>query len=104
VAERGQVNPGSLRGIPDVLVRMHVHDVFAVRRYKCHRERRGIGAHISILRKHMACCFIPIADEGAYRPVGVVQLKQHFRSRSQRAFLRHLQETTRDQAGHLRIA
>ena len=56
------------------------------------------------LEKRDGCCFIPIADEGAYRRVGVVQLKQHFRSRSQRAFLRHLQETTRDQEGHLEIA
>src|SRR5437588_267759 len=39
-----------------------------------------------------------------HRRVGVVQLKQHFRSRSQRAFLRHLQQTTRDQEGHLEIA
>jgi len=56
------------------------------------------------LEKRDGCCFIPIADEGAYRRVGVVQLKQHFRSRSQRAFLRHLQETTRDKEGHLEIA
>ncbi|PYX79449.1 MAG: LysR family transcriptional regulator [Acidobacteria bacterium] len=56
------------------------------------------------LEKRDGCCFIPIADEGAYRRVGVVQLKQHFRSRSQRAFLRHLQQTTRDQEGHLEIA
>ena len=56
------------------------------------------------LEKRDGCCFIPIADEGAYRRVGVVQLKQHFRSRSQRAFLRHLQQTTRDKEGHLEIA
>ncbi|HYL12093.1 MAG TPA: LysR substrate-binding domain-containing protein [Terriglobales bacterium] len=48
------------------------------------------------LEKREGCCFIPIADDGAYRRVGVVQLKQHFRSRSQRAFMRHLQETAND--------
>jgi LysR family hydrogen peroxide-inducible transcriptional activator len=36
------------------------------------------------------CRFIPLADEGAYRRVGIVQLKQHFRSRAHQAFLKHL--------------
>jgi LysR family transcriptional regulator, hydrogen peroxide-inducible genes activator len=27
------------------------------------------------------CRFIPLADEGAFRRVGIVQLKHHFRSR-----------------------
>lgn len=38
------------------------------------------------------CRFIAIADEGAYRRVGVVQLKQHFRSRAHQVFLAHLQQ------------
>ena len=38
------------------------------------------------------CCFIPLADEGAYRRIGIVQLKQHFRSRVHSAFLKHLQQ------------
>ena len=39
------------------------------------------------------CRFIPIADEGAYRRVGIVQLKQHFRSRAHTTFLQHLQQS-----------
>jgi LysR family transcriptional regulator, hydrogen peroxide-inducible genes activator len=38
------------------------------------------------------CRFIPIADENAFRRVGIVQLKQHFRSRVHRGFLDHLRE------------
>jgi LysR family hydrogen peroxide-inducible transcriptional activator len=38
------------------------------------------------------CRFVPLADEGAYRRVGILQLKQRFRSRVHRAFLRHLQD------------
>lgn len=38
------------------------------------------------------CRFIPIADEGAHRRTGIVQLKQRFRSRAHRAFLKHLQQ------------
>jgi len=37
------------------------------------------------------CRFLPLADEGAYRRVGILQLKQHFRSRIHRAFVQHLQ-------------
>jgi LysR family hydrogen peroxide-inducible transcriptional activator len=43
------------------------------------------------VEKREGCCFVPIADEGAFRRVGVVQLKQHFHSRAQRVFLEHLQ-------------
>ncbi len=42
------------------------------------------------------CRFLPLADESAYRRIGLVQLKQHFRSRVHRAFLSHLQETQED--------
>jgi LysR family hydrogen peroxide-inducible transcriptional activator len=45
------------------------------------------------LEKREGCRFIPIADEGAYRRVGVVQLKQHFCGRAQQAFLQHLQKS-----------
>jgi LysR family transcriptional regulator, hydrogen peroxide-inducible genes activator len=38
------------------------------------------------------CKFLPIVDENAFRRVGIVQLKQHFRSRVHRAFLDHLRE------------
>jgi LysR family hydrogen peroxide-inducible transcriptional activator len=36
------------------------------------------------------CKFLPITDESAFRRIGIVQLKQHFRSRVHRAFLDHL--------------
>src|SRR2546425_7517589 len=45
------------------------------------------------VEKREGCRFIPIADEAACRRVGAVQLKQHFRSRAQDAFLKHLQQT-----------
>jgi LysR family hydrogen peroxide-inducible transcriptional activator len=49
------------------------------------------------VERRPGCCFIPIAGYEAYRRVGVVQLRQHFHSRAQRAFLRLLQQSvTRD--------
>ena len=48
------------------------------------------------VEKREGCRFIPLADAGAYRRVGVVELRQHFRSRAQRAFLRHLQQSLAD--------
>jgi LysR family transcriptional regulator, hydrogen peroxide-inducible genes activator len=44
--------------------------------------------------KRDGCCFIPIADEASHRRVGVVRLKQHFCSRAQQAFLRHLERAS----------
>jgi LysR family hydrogen peroxide-inducible transcriptional activator len=38
------------------------------------------------------CCFIPLAEEKAFRRIGVVQMKQHFRTRIHRAFLEHLRQ------------
>jgi LysR family hydrogen peroxide-inducible transcriptional activator len=38
------------------------------------------------------CRFIPLADKGAFRRVGIVQLKQHFRRRAHHAFLKHIQQ------------
>jgi LysR family hydrogen peroxide-inducible transcriptional activator len=43
------------------------------------------------VEKREGCRFLPLADEGSYRRVGIVQLKQHFRSRVHRAFVEHLQ-------------
>jgi LysR family hydrogen peroxide-inducible transcriptional activator len=43
------------------------------------------------------CRFLALADEGAYRRVGIVQLKQRFRSRVHRAFLEHLRQSQRQQ-------
>jgi LysR family hydrogen peroxide-inducible transcriptional activator len=45
------------------------------------------------VEKREGCRFIPIVDDGAYRRVGVVQLKQHFSGRAQQAFLQHLQNS-----------
>jgi LysR family hydrogen peroxide-inducible transcriptional activator len=55
------------------------------------------GAGVSVVPRMAAqatrgCRFIPIADNGASRRVGVVQLKQHFRSRAHAAFLKHLKQ------------
>jgi LysR family transcriptional regulator, hydrogen peroxide-inducible genes activator len=47
------------------------------------------------VEKRDGCRFIPIADAGSFRRVGVVQLKQHFRSRAQEAFLKHLQQSVK---------
>ena len=38
------------------------------------------------VEKREGCRFLPLADEGAYRRVGTLQLKQHFRSRIHQAF------------------
>jgi LysR family transcriptional regulator, hydrogen peroxide-inducible genes activator len=50
------------------------------------------------------CRFLPLADEGTYRRVGIVQLKQRFRSRVHRAFLEHLRQRQRqqDERSHFR--
>ena len=44
------------------------------------------------IEQREGCCFIPLADESAFRRIGFVQLKQRFRSRMHYAFLRHLQQ------------
>jgi len=58
----------------------------------------GGGTGVSVVpqmavERRKGCRFIPIADEGAYRRVGIVQLKQHFRSRAHTTFLQHLQHS-----------
>ncbi len=56
----------------------------------------GVGVSIvpeMAVEEKPGCHFIPLADEGAYRRIGVAQLKRHFRSRVHRAFLEHLQST-----------
>jgi hypothetical protein len=45
------------------------------------------------VEKREGCRFLPLADEGAFRRIGILQLKQHFRSRVHRAFLQHLAES-----------
>ena len=58
----------------------------------------GGGTGVSVVpqmavERRKGCRFIAIADEGAYRRVGIVQLKQHFRSRAHATFLEHLQQS-----------
>ena len=43
------------------------------------------------VEKREGCRFLPLADDGSYRRVGIVRLKQHFRSRVHRAFVDQLQ-------------
>jgi LysR family hydrogen peroxide-inducible transcriptional activator len=45
------------------------------------------------VEQRRGCRFIPLADESAYRRVGVVHLKQHFRSLAHQAFLNHLPQS-----------
>jgi LysR family hydrogen peroxide-inducible transcriptional activator len=47
------------------------------------------------------CRFVPLSDEKAYRRVGVLQLKQRFHSRVDRAFLEHLQAGERQRRDRL---
>jgi hypothetical protein len=59
-----------------------------------HSSHGGGGTGVSVVpqmavERRKGCRFIPIADEGA----GIVQLKQHFRSRAHSTFLRHLQQS-----------
>jgi LysR family hydrogen peroxide-inducible transcriptional activator len=57
----------------------------------------GTGVSVvpeTAVEKREGCRFLPLADDGAYRRIGILQLKQHFRSRVHRALLRHLQERT----------
>jgi hypothetical protein len=53
----------------------------------------GTRAPQMAVERRKGCRFIPIADEGAYRRVGIVQLKQHFRSRAHSTILEHLQKS-----------
>jgi LysR family transcriptional regulator, hydrogen peroxide-inducible genes activator len=50
----------------------------------------SVVPHMAIEARE-ACRFIPLADEIAYRRLGIVQLKRRFCSRSVQAFLDHLQ-------------
>jgi DNA-binding transcriptional LysR family regulator len=57
------------------------------------------GAGVSVVpemavESRPGCRFIPLADAGTYRRVGIMQFKHHFRSRAQRAFVRHLKEVS----------
>jgi LysR family transcriptional regulator, hydrogen peroxide-inducible genes activator len=59
------------------------------------------GSGVSVVpemavEKREGCKFLPIVDENAFRRVGIVQLKQHFRGRVHRAFLDHVRQTHKE--------
>lgn len=67
----------------------------------------GVGLSIvpeMAVDERPSCRFIPLADAGVYRRVGILQLKRHFRSRVQRAFVEHLQSKKLAGDGLLRTA
>lgn len=67
----------------------------------------GIGVSVvpeMAVEARTNCRFIPLTDEAAYRRIGVVQMKQHFRSRIHRAFLEHLRPKAEPQEAFLRSA
>jgi DNA-binding transcriptional LysR family regulator len=49
----------------------------------------SVGREMAV-EKRDGCRFLPLADESANRRVGIVPLKQHFRSHVHRAFLERL--------------
>jgi DNA-binding transcriptional LysR family regulator len=54
-------------------------------------DRTGVSVVREMaVEKRDGCRFLPLADESATRRVGIVQLKQHFRSHVHQAFLEHL--------------
>jgi LysR family hydrogen peroxide-inducible transcriptional activator len=44
------------------------------------------------------CKFVPVLDAAAHRRIGIVQLKQHFSTRAQRAFLEHMRQSVKPRA------
>jgi LysR family hydrogen peroxide-inducible transcriptional activator len=74
--------------------------VFEGRQFKTVLEMVAEGMGVSILPEMAAiptagCRFIPLEDDGAYRSVGIVQLKKQFPSSVRSAFLEHIGETQR---------
>jgi LysR family hydrogen peroxide-inducible transcriptional activator len=77
--------------------RAHLHPnvVFESGQFATILAMVSAGAGVSVvpemaIDKREGCRFIPLFDENAYRRVGIVELKRHFRSRIHRAFLDHL--------------
>jgi len=57
----------------------------------------GVGISVvpkMAVEKHKGCVFIPLADERAYRRIGMVWLRSHFQSRAEKALLTHLDKTS----------
>ncbi len=77
--------------------RLHPNVVFESGQFVTILAMVAAGTGVSLvpemaIERREGCRFIPLADEGAYRRIGIVQLKQHFRGRIHRAFLEHLRQ------------
>jgi LysR family transcriptional regulator, hydrogen peroxide-inducible genes activator len=77
--------------------RLHPNVVFESGQFATILAMVEAGAGVSVvpemaIEPREGCRFIPLADENAYRRVGVLELKRHFRSRVQQAFLEHLRQ------------
>jgi LysR family transcriptional regulator, hydrogen peroxide-inducible genes activator len=87
--------------------RLHPNVVFESGQFTTILAMVAAGTGVSVVPEmavdqREGCRFIPLADESAFRRVGIVQLKQRFRSRVQRAFLEHLQQSQQDREVPLR--
>ena len=87
--------------------RLHPNVVFESGQFTTILAMVAAGTGVSVVPEmavdqREGCRFIPLADESAFRRVGIVQLKQRFRSRVQRAFLEHLQQSQQDREAPLR--
>lgn len=77
--------------------RLHPNVVFESGQFATILAMVATGLGVSVVpemavEQRAGCRFIPLADESAYRRVGIVELKQHFRSSVHRAFLECLAE------------
>jgi LysR family transcriptional regulator, hydrogen peroxide-inducible genes activator len=89
--------------------RLHPNVVFESGQFTTILAMVAAGTGVSlvpemVVEERDGCRFLPLADEGAYRRVGIVRLKQHFRSRVHRTFLEHLRQRQRqqDETSHFR--
>jgi LysR family transcriptional regulator, hydrogen peroxide-inducible genes activator len=78
--------------------RVHPHVVFESGQFTTILAMVATGAGVSLvpemaLEEREGCRFIPLTDESAYRRIGIVQLRQHFRSRVHRLFVEHVCQT-----------
>lgn len=56
----------------------------------------GLGISVvpkMAVEKRKDCIFIPLADERAFRRIGVVWLRSHFQSRAEKTLILHLEQT-----------
>jgi LysR family hydrogen peroxide-inducible transcriptional activator len=80
--------------------RLHPNVVFESNQFATILAMVATGLGVSVVPEmavepREGCRFIPLADENAYRRVGIVELKQHFRSRVHTAFLKYLSQQRR---------